>query len=82
MKHYLSILSLFLAGHVYSQEPLDSTFLYEMEDSMSSLTIVQIKHPKKLLMDITKQLSLDMMQEPSRRKQSMIKIATGEYTYI
>jgi len=74
MKHYLSILSLFLAGHVYSQEPLDSTFLYEMEDSMSSLTIVQIKHPKKLLMDITKQLSLDMMQEPSRRKYEVEEI--------
>ncbi len=65
MKHFLSVLLLLCAAQVSAQELSDSVwFGTELEDSLSSLSIVQIKDPKELLQGITEQLSLDMKQEP------------------
>jgi len=56
----------------YSQEPLDSAFLAEMEDSVSGMTIVPIKHPKELLDSIVEQIILDAQQKPIRCKYQTI----------
>ena len=59
MKHLLLfLLSLFWVLSASSQEPLDSAF-WEMEDSISGMSIVPIKHPKELLDSIVEQVILD-----------------------
>ena len=59
MKHMFPLLLLLWAVQAFSQEPLDSTF-WEMEDSVSSLAIMPVKKPKKLLERVIKQVCLDI----------------------
>ena len=67
MKKYLFALLMLCAAQVFAQEPLDSAFFHEMEDSVSSLTIVPIEKPEALLKEIAGRLSEDMAQEPGTK---------------
>ncbi len=64
MKKYLFALLMLCAAQAFAQELLDSAFFHEMEDSVSSLTIVPIEKPEALLKEIAGRLSEDMAQEP------------------
>ncbi len=68
MKHLLTLLFLLWTAQIYSQEPLDSAFLAEKEDSISGMSIVPIKHPKALLDSIVEQVIRDSKQKPVRCK--------------
>lgn len=59
MKHLLPIILLLWTIQASAQEALDSAF-WEMEDSVSSLAIMPVKKPKKLLERVIKQVCLDM----------------------
>ena len=59
MKRLLPILFLLCAAQGFCQTPLDSAF-WEMEDSVSSLAIMPVKNPKKLLERVVKQVYLDI----------------------
>ena len=63
MKHLLTLLLLLWTAQIYSQEPLDSAF-WEMEDSISGMSIVPIEHPEELLDSIIIQVLLDWLQKP------------------
>ena len=59
MKHFLPLfMSLFWSLSASSQEPSDSTF-WEMEDSISGMTIRPVENPKELLDSIIAQLIRD-----------------------
>jgi len=62
MKYCISILLLLCAAQAFAQKHGEFLFPDEKEDSLSSLTIVQIKNPEVLLKDIGEQLSRDMQQ--------------------
>ena len=68
MKHLLTLLFLFWTAQIYSQEPLDSAFLAEKEDSISGMSIVPIKKPNALLDSIIVQVIRDSQQKPVRCK--------------
>ena len=63
MKHLLTLLFLLWTAQIYSQEPLDSAFLAEKEDSISSLYIKPIRKPEKLLRRIISRIQMDMKQK-------------------
>ena len=60
----LFLLSLFSHG----QEPSDSVFFHEMEDSVSAMAITPVAHPEELLMTVLQRLETDMQQKHSRRE--------------
>jgi len=61
-----------------SQEPLDSAF-WEMEDSISGMTIVPIKKPKALLDSIVERVILDSKQKRVRCKYQVM-LTVGLHT--
>lgn len=52
---------------VSAQEPLDSVFLAEMEDSVSAMAIKPVEHPEELLMQVLQRLEEDLKQRHSKR---------------
>ena len=68
MKHLLILLFLLWTAQIYSQEPLDSAFLAEKEDSISSLYIKPIRKPEKLLRRIIQRLQYDLQQKHETRR--------------
>ena len=78
MKRLLFLFSVLFSLSAYSQEPLDSAF-WEMEDSVSGMSIVPIKKPKALLDSIVEQIILDAQQKPVRCKYQT-KYTTGLYS--
>ena len=79
MKRLLPILLLLWAAQAFSQEPLDSVSFAEMEDSISAMSIVPIKHPKELLDSIIVQVIRDSKQKPFRCKYQTV-YTTGLHT--
>lgn len=71
MKRLLFLFSVLFSLSAYSQEPLDSAF-WEMEDSISGMSIVPIEHPEELLDSIVEQVILDAQQKPVRCKYQTI----------
>jgi hypothetical protein len=69
----LFLLSLFSHG----QEPSDSVFFHEMEDSISAMSFVQIKKPKALLDSIIAQVIRDSQQKPLVCKYQVEEKAIG-----
>lgn len=67
MKRLLPILLLLWAAQVYSQEPLDTTFM-EKEDSISALYIKPIRKPEKLLKRVIERLQYDLQLKHEVRK--------------
>ena len=59
MKKFLSALLLLLAAQAFGQEPSDSVFFHEMEDSVSALTVKRIRKPERLLKLIIMRLGQD-----------------------
>ena len=78
MKRLLFLFSVLFSLSAYSQEPLDSAF-WEMEDSISGMSIVPIKHPKELLDSIIERIIIDAQQKPIRCKYQTI-YTTGLHT--
>ncbi len=67
MKRLLPFIFLLWAIQTNSQVPLDSAYWdTEMEDSISAMSIVPIKHPKELLDSIIVQVIRDSKQKPVR----------------
>ena len=64
MRYLTVILLLLMLGHeASSQEPMGSVYSEtEMEDSISSLAIIPVKHPKRLLKKLIEQIELDALQ--------------------
>lgn len=79
MKRLLHIILFFALAHgaAYAQIPLDSVFWVEKEDSLSSFSIMPIKHPKKLLKKIIERIVLDSKQKPKTCKYA-IDATVGE----
>ncbi len=73
MKHLLTLLFLLWTAQIYSQEPLDSAFLAEKEDSISGMSIVPIKKPNALLDSIVEQAILDLQQKRVRCKYQVMQ---------
>ena len=67
MKHLLPIILLLVAVQGFAQEPQDSAFA-EKKDSMSSLSIKPVKHPKKLLGQIIERLHEDLKETHKTRR--------------
>ena len=68
MKHVSFFLCLLLSLFVHSQEPADSAFLTELEDSVSAMAIKPVKHPEELLMMSLQRLEKDTQRKHSRRE--------------
>jgi len=74
MKHLLPILLLLWAVQGFGQELPDSArLMVEMEDSISGMSIVPIKHPKELLDSIVEQVVLDLQQKRVRCKYQVMQ---------
>lgn len=58
------IIMLLSAVITSAQEPLESSFFADREDSISALAIKPVKKPYKLLKKVIKQLQLDSQQRP------------------
>ncbi len=69
MKHLLQVLFLFALAHgaAFAQISLDSAFWDEKEDSLSSLAIKPVKHPKKLLKQVINRLHKDLQETHQAR---------------
>jgi len=74
----LFLLSLFSHG----QEPSDSVFFHEMEDSVSAMSFVRIKKPKALLDSIIVQVIRDSQQKPLVCKYQVEEKATGLHQHL
>ena len=79
MKQTLPFLYLLISLFAYGQEPSDSVFFHEMEDSVSAMSFVRIKKPKALLDSIIVQVIRDSQQKPVRCKYQT-KYTTGLHT--
>lgn len=79
MKRLHPILLLLLAMNAFSQDSLDSVSLAEMEDSISTMSIIPIKKPKALLDSIIVQVIRDSRQKPVRCKYQTM-YTTGLHT--
>ena len=64
MKYLLHILLLFVwvQGAAFAQEPFDSVRWEEMEDSLGSVTIKPVKHPKRLLKQVINRIHKDLQE--------------------
>ncbi len=63
MRLFLTISILYLAVQFFAQNPLDSLFSVEKEDSISALSIKPVKRPKKLLKKVIERIILDSKQK-------------------
>ena len=77
MKQTLPFLCLLISLFACGQEPSDSVFFHEMEDSISAMSFVRIKKPKALLDSIIAQVICDSQQKPLVCKYQVAEKATG-----
>ncbi len=71
MKQTLPFLCFLISLFAHGQEPSDSVFFHEMEDSVSAISFVRIKKPKALLDSIIVQVIRDSQQKPVRRRSTV-----------
>ena len=77
MRLFITILILHLAVQTFAQVSLDSAFWNEKVDSISSLSIKPVKHPRRLLKKVIERIILDSRQKRRTNKYA-VEATIGE----